>query len=243
MIKRSESSIAVIMAAVAVIMLAAAMMPNEAFAAKTPGKATLPERVYLRLYSNDLVFEDAVIPQNATGLEVWIRKAAYSKYVKTVKKNSSAYKKYKKNKKYVFKKSGSKYKVYKTISAGKWTRILRTKEKDFEYNGDTAFNTLYQLRVRGKNGKKYGKYSSSFKFRTLSKAKVLEMGAKYDAEYNELVEKMKAAQAVLDNPESTEEQKDDAKKQIEICDDEISMMEEKDDSPYYKRIHIEVEPD
>ena len=41
--EKAEKSVLTVLAITAVIMIAAALMPGEAFAAKTPGKATLPE--------------------------------------------------------------------------------------------------------------------------------------------------------------------------------------------------------
>ena len=141
-----------------------------------PSRAYVPDLVQLRPWDDTIYFDEISLPQNAKSLQFYLRTTG--KYVKTVKKNTKAYKKYKKNqKKYIVvknKKAKNRYMVYK---AGKWKLIWT--EKDLDYNLGTERyviakyklknSRVYQLRVRGKNYSRVGKYSKILQFKTPSK--------------------------------------------------------------------------
>ena len=104
MINRVERNILIVLVTACIALSACVMMSEQAFAAKTPSKAQLPDLIYLGKIGNDIFFDYISVPKNAKTLEIWIRRAAYKKYVGTVKKGTSKYKKYAKSKKYILKK-------------------------------------------------------------------------------------------------------------------------------------------
>ena len=69
--------------------------PAAKAAAKTPGKAYMPDLVQLWPWENTIYFEKIFMPKNAKSVQVYLRTTG--KKVKTVKKNSYWHKKYKKN--------------------------------------------------------------------------------------------------------------------------------------------------
>ena len=136
-------------------------------AAAKPAQAKLPEVILLHKWDNTLYFDEVRIPSSATSVQIYLRAAG--KYVKTVKKNTYQYRKYKKNtKKYILVKNKGK-KTYKVYKAGKWKKI-KTTSKKYNVNYSTALKAskVYQLKVRGKKGSKTGKFSKMLQFQTVS---------------------------------------------------------------------------
>lgn len=177
MIRKLERNVLIILVTACIMMSACVLLSEQAYAATTPSKAQLPDMIYLGKIGNDIYFDYISLPKNAKTLEIWIRRAAYRKYVCTVKKGTSKYRKYYRSKSYVLKKkSGKTYKVYKKIKAAKWVKIIDTKKIEYlfdwkTYNGKTykiRESKRYQIRVRGRNGKKHGKYSNIIKFKAHS---------------------------------------------------------------------------
>ena len=137
-------------------------------AAAKPAQAKLPEVILLHKWDNTLYFDEVRIPSRATSVQIYLRAAG--KYVKTVKKNTYQYRKYKKNtKKYILVKNKGK-KTYKVYKAGKWKKIKTTsKRNDVNYTDPLKDSKVYQLKVRGKKGSKTGKFSKMLQFNTVSK--------------------------------------------------------------------------
>ena len=152
-------------------------------AATKVGKASMPEFVQLWPWADTIYFEDIHFARNAKYMQVYLRTTG--KKVKTVKKSSAAYRKYKKNKsKYIIVKAKRKnrYNVYK---AGKWQLILTTSKTTAERQKKLKPNKVYQIKFRGKNGKKVGKSSKILQFRNVSK----QLRKQYVESYNEGIKK------------------------------------------------------
>ena len=167
-------------------------------AAVKPAQAKLPEVILLHKWDNTLYFDDVRIPSRATSVQIYLRAAG--KYVKTVKKNTYQYRKYKKNtKKYILVKNKGK-KTYKVYKAGKWKRIKTTsKRNNVNYTDPLKASKVYQLKVRGKKGSKTGKFSKMLQFNTVSKKTMKSTLKEYSPK------KDAADMDVLDLEENTEE--------------------------------------
>lgn len=168
-------------------------------AATKPAQAKIPEVILLHKWDNTLYFDEVRIPSRATSVQIYLRTTG--KYVKTVKKSTYQYKKYKKNtKKYILVKNKGKstYKVYK---AGKWKRIKTTSKKhDVLYGKSLKASKVYQIKVRGKKGSMTGKCSKMLQFNTVSSKTVKKVRRDYglakDAAENYALD----CEATKDNP-------------------------------------------
>lgn len=169
-----------------------------ASAAAKPARAKLPELVELHKWDNTLEFSWIRIPKRATSVQIYLRTTG--KYVRTVKKNTYRYKKYRKNKNYILVKKGKRsYRVYK---AGKWRKFVKTSEKYYEGNENPLkYDRIYQLRVRGVKGKKTGKASKILQFRTLSKKAVSKAHDKYSAEKQKAEDYVAYCEEHLNDPD------------------------------------------
>ncbi len=195
----------VIMAAIVlslIIPVGIGSAPIAKAATKTPGRAAMPKLVQLWPWDDTIFFEYIHLPKNAKSLQVYLRTTG--KKVETVKKNSYAYKKYKKNKKrYIIVKAKRKnrYNVYK---AGKWKRILTTNKFSARCTKKLKADKVYQISVRGKNGKKLGKRSRILQFRNVSKQlrkDYIEDFAKQKKELKEYYEEMESKLGEPDDPD------------------------------------------
>ena len=150
---------------------------STASAAAKPAKAMLPLSIVLQRWDHNIVFDHIRMPDRATSVQIYMRGA--SKYVKTVKKGSAAYKKYKKSKSYILEKvkGKAKYRVYK---AGKWKRLTTTAKTSYKYSGKLKYSKIYQLKVRGKNKAGTGKFCKTVQFKTQSKKTFLKYKKKYN---------------------------------------------------------------
>lgn len=193
--KITRMFLATVLMAALLIVLPFFSLPEEVYAAGVPGKAKLPANVKLALYEETLApltFDGFYTPERADRIQIYLRKAAYNKYVATVKKNSGSYLKYKKSSRYVLKrvKNTSKYRVYKKVKAGKWKRIKTTAKitmaDEWSYMEPLAYNTYYQVCVRGVNSAGAGKLSNIVKFRTPAKAKHKKLQAAYKKKFDAL---------------------------------------------------------
>ncbi|MBE6041974.1 MAG: hypothetical protein E7220_05570 [Clostridiales bacterium] len=170
------------------------MMPllgtGEVFAAGKPGKASLPDRVIVKLYNNKLAVRNVNKPKYATSVRFYLK--ANAKYIKTVKKGSKAYKKYRRNKKkYILKKSGKKYKVYRKIKGAKWKKINMIDDGSWDqltyvYQTQLGFNKQYMFRCRGVNDSGAGSYSKTLTFYTQSKAQYKSIKSKFNKDKAQL---------------------------------------------------------
>lgn len=146
-------------------------------AGTTPARARVPGLVQLRPWDGTMWLDWVYIPKNTKVFQFYLRSTG--KYVKTVKLNSREYRKYKKNqKKYIVVKNKKTKKQYRVYKAGKWKCILTTGTVSDYYRVDGPYapkvklydRKVYQLKVRGKNGKRVGRFSKILQFRTPSKA-------------------------------------------------------------------------
>lgn len=245
MINRVERNILIVLVTTCIALSACVMMSEQAFAAKTPSKAQLPDLIYLGKIGNDIFFDYISVPKNAKTLEIWIRRAAYKKYVGTVKKGTSKYKKYAKSKKYILKKkSGKTYKVYKKVKAAKWVKIVDTKKSEFlfdwkTYNGKTykiKKSTCYQVRVRGRNGTKHGKYSRTIKFKAHSENTLDKYEEKFDDEIELLEAKISDLKDEID--ETTDPVlKDQLIEELEEAEDKLKDLGKDPRKGYWRLIY------
>lgn len=174
--KRHFSIAIIAMIVLSLVIIPIGGVPAAKAATKTPGKARVPGLVQLRPWDGTIWLDSVYIPKNTKNFQFYLRTTG--KYVKTVKLNSRAYRKYKKNtKKYIVVKDKRTQKKYRVYKATKWKRILTTGKVSDYYRVDGPYapkvklmdRAVYQLKVRGKNGKKVGKFSRILQFRTPSK--------------------------------------------------------------------------
>lgn len=167
-------------------------------AAAKPAQAKLPKSIRLHTWDNTLCFGWVRIPKRATSVQVYLRTTG--KYVRTVKKNSYKYKKYKKNKaKYILVKKNKKY--YKVYKAGKWHKFATISDNYSADENPLKYYKIYQLRFRGKNGNKVGKFSKMLQFRTLSKKVVAKAYARYSKEKQEAEDFVAYCEEHLNDPD------------------------------------------
>ena len=192
---KSRKLLAALVITALLMSLAVFSLPEKAYAESVPAKAKLPTNVELALYEktlSPLTFDGFYTPERAEKIQIYLRTAAYNKYIKTVRKGSSAYYKYKKNRNYILKRvnKSSRYKVYKKIKAGKWKRIKTTAKitmaDSWSYTEPLAYNTYYQVRVRGVNSAGAGKFSRMVKFKTPTKAKHKKLQSEYKVKFEAL---------------------------------------------------------
>ena len=208
---KRKSSIVIIAAIVLslIIPIGLGSAPVAKAATKTPAKAHVPELVQLWPWADTIYFEQIGMPKNAKSVQMYLRTTG--KKVKTVKKNSYWHKKYKKNKKkYIIVKAKRKnrYNVYK---AGKWRVILTTSKNYAQCKKPLKADKVYQIKFRGKNGKKLGKSSPIIQFKNVSK----QLRKDYITDYNMWREERK-------------KDLDQAKVNLSLPDDEDDYMTRQD---------------
>ena len=202
---KRKSSLVIIAAIVLslIIPIGLGSAPTAKAATKTPGKAEMPELVQLWPWDNTIYVGHINLPKYAKSMQIYLRTTG--KKVKTVKKNSYSYKKYKKNKKkYIIVKAKRKnrYNVYK---AGKWKLIITTSEFSARCTKKLKANKVYQIRVRGKNGKKVGKSSMILQFRNISSQLRKDYIEDYNTQKKEMKEYLDKMQAELSLPEDEDD--------------------------------------
>ena len=223
---KRKSSIVIIAAIVLslIIPIGLGSAPVAKAATKTPAKAYVPELVQLWPWADTIYFEQMGMPKNAKSVQVYLRTTG--KKVKTVKKNSYWHKKYKKNKKkYIIVKAKRKnrYNVYK---AGKWKVILTTSEENAQCVKTLKAGKIYQMKFRGKNGKKLGKSSRILQFRNLTKQQRKDCIEEYNKDIEWTTRRFEEAKANLGLPEdedsymTRQEEYDDAK----YCYDNVKII-------------------
>ena len=208
---KRKSSIVIIAAIVLslIIPIGLGSAPIAKAATKTPAKAKVPELVQLWPWADTIYFEQMGMPKNAKSVQMYLRTTG--KKVKTVKKNSYWHKKYKKNKKkYIIVKAKRKnrYNVYK---AGKWRVILTTSKTYAQCVKPLKADKVYQIKFRGKNGKKLGKSSRIIQFKNVSK----QLRKDYITDYNMWKKERK-------------KDLDQAKANLSLPDDEDDYMSRQD---------------
>jgi len=169
------------------------MMPllgtGEVFAAGKPGKASLPDRVIVKLYNNKLAVRNVNKPKYATSVRFYLK--ANAKYIKTVKKAPKRIKSTEGIRRNTFLKSGKKYKVYRKIKGAKWKKINMIDDGSWDqltyvYQTQLGFNKQYMFRCRGVNDSGAGSYSKTLTFYTQSKAQYKSIKSKFNKDKAQL---------------------------------------------------------
>ena len=143
----------------------------------------------IKEFIGELYYWNNVLGLYAKGTKKGVKYQFYlretAKYVKTVKAKSAAYKKYKKDSRYVLVKNKKQYKVYKTVN--KKFKKIATSQNGHAFYRKLSLDSGYEMKARAVKGSVKGKFSKTLSFYSIDKGTL----NKYKAIYDEHIGKMK----------------------------------------------------